>query len=287
MADVLGAGSLLALVVATLLLRRGLLHRRVVTRLAAGAPLETAEAATRGSSTGSSAPGYRREWALLAAVGLAIAATGEWFGLGRALWAAIAVDVLALVHVALRVRASRRELRVEEQLGDAVRLLAAALRSGASPADALHRSASRIPAPLHGPLAEAAGRLRLGDDPRAVFARLAEQVQTDSMRLLSVALAVQWGSGGSLQRTLLTLGRYAQDRVDLRRRIESQAAPARSAVLTLVGATAAVGFLAWSNDPGNVERFLRAPMGQALVAGALILQGLSLVWMWRMSQVRV
>lgn len=287
MADILGAGSLLALAVATLLLRRGLLHRRVVIRLAEAPALETAEVATRASTARVSAPGSRGELALLAVLGLAIASVGEWLSLGRALWAAIGVDVLALVHVAMRVRASRRELRVEEQLGEVVRLLAAALRSGASPADALHRSAARIAAPLHGPLAEAAGRLRLGDDPRAVFARLAEQVPMDSTRLLTVALAVQWGSGGSLQRTLLSIGRYAQDRVDLRRRIESQAAPARSAVLTLVGATAAVGFLAWSNDPGNVERFLRAPMGAGLVAGALILQGLSLVWMWRTAQVRV
>jgi tight adherence protein B len=286
-ADVLGAGSLLALAAATLLLRRGLLHRRLVMRLAETPSLETAEAAPRASTGRFSAPGARRELVLLAGLGLAIASVGEWLGLGRALWLAIGTDFLALVHVAMRVRASRRELRVEEQLGEAVRLLAGALRSGSSPVDALHRSAARIPAPLHGPLAEAAGRLRLGDDPHAVFARLAERVSTDSARLLTVALAVQWSSGGSLQRTLLSIRRYAQDRVDLRRRLESQAAPARSAVLTLVGATAAVGFLAWSNDPGNVERFLRDPMGEGLVAGALILQGLSLVWMWRVTQVRV
>ena len=194
-------------------------------------------------------------------------------------------DLGALIWVVFAVRAAGRARRSEQQLGEALRLMSAALRAGASPNDALERAASQVGAPMGPQLLEAAGRLRLGEDASEVLGALGRASTLDSLRLFSQALAVQWRAGGSLQRTLATVETFVRDRVELQRRIESQLAPARSSVLVLLGATAAVGFLAWSNDPMNVERFVASPFGQIGIAICLGLQGLSFVWMWRLSQV--
>ncbi|MEM7409313.1 MAG: type II secretion system F family protein [Myxococcota bacterium] len=217
-----------------------------------------------------------------AVVGFSIASV--FFGTSVMIALAAGFDLAALVYVGFAVRASSRELRSEQQLGDALRLMTAALRAGASPNDALERAAAQVGAPIGPRLAEAAGKLRLGEDAKEVLGALGRESHLDSLRLFSQALAVQWRAGGSLQRTLTTVGAFVRDRVELQRRIESQIAPTRSSVLILAGATAAVAFLSWSNDPLNIERFVASSVGNLGIAICLGLQGLSFLWMWNLSR---
>ena len=205
-------------------------------------------------------------------------------GVSMPISAAAAFDLSALVYVALAIRARGRELRSERQLGDALRLMTAGLRAGASPNDALERAAVQVGAPMGPRLVEVVGRLRLGEDAREVLGTLGRESPLDSVRLFSQALAVQWRAGGSLQRTLESVEKFVRDRVELQRRIESQVAPTRSSVLILAGATGAVAFLSWSNDPLNVERFIASAAGEIGIASCLGLQGLSFLWMWRLSR---
>ncbi len=222
-----------------------------------------------------------------AAVVVVAVAASAGYALPWPLGLALGLDAGAIVWLALRIRAQRRDLRLEEQVARAVLSVRASLRSGRSPAESLRIAAEGADAPFGPLLADAAGRLRLGEDVEQAFRGLRQAAPLDAVRLLVFALEVQWRAGGSLERSLDSVGSYVRDRVELQRRIESQSAPARSSVLALVGATVAVAFLAWSNDPGNVGRFVNSSTGEALVALALLLQGASLLWMYRLAQVRV
>ena len=243
--------------------------------------LESEDDARRGPPTSEQVPAWVPA-ALAGALAFGIAGFGLGFSTGIAL--AAGFDLGALVYVGFAIRSAGRELRAEQQLGDALRLMTAALRAGASPNDALERAAAQVDAPIGPQLAGAAGRLRLGEDAGEVLGALGRESHLDSLRLFSQALAVQWRAGGSLQSTLTTVGKFVRDRVELQRRIESQVAPTRSSVLILAGATFAVGFLSWSNDPLNIERFVASSTGSVGIALCLALQGLSFLWMWRLGQ---
>ncbi len=262
---------------------------RAVARSRALARLE--EEGDPGAEAGAAPVGTRiglGKVALVAAAVLAVASLASVaFPLPLPIGIALGLDAGVLVWLTLQVRARRQKLRIEEQLARAVLSARASLRSGRSPAESLRVAAEGVGAPFGPLLADAAGRLRLGEDAERALGGLTRAAPVDAVRLLVFALAVQWRSGGSLERSLDSVGTYVRDRVELQRRIESQAAPARSSVLALVGATVAVAFLAWSNDPANVGRFLASGTGEALVAAALVLQGVSLLWMWRLARVQL
>lgn len=200
---------------------------------------------------------------------------------------ALSLDGAILTGLVLATRDDRRDLRLEEQLAEALRLTSAGLRAGLGRVDALHRAAIQIEEPLRPLLLETVGQLRLGEEPRQAFERFAQRVPLETFRLFTMVIATQWEAGGSLQNTFASVGGFMQDRVEVARRITAQAAPTRSAILTLFAATAAIAWFSWSNDPANLERFLRSDWGAGLVATALALQGLSLVWMWRLTRVRI
>lgn len=262
---------------------RGIARSHSLARLEAGE--DPAAAATTPPHSSRFGPG---EIGVLAGVVLAVSGLASVaLPLPLPIGIALGLDAGVLLWLALRVRSRRRELRIEEQLGRAIQSTRASMRSGSSPAESLRVAAEGVGAPFGPFLADAAGRLRLGEDVEHALAGLSRAAPLDAVRLFVFALAVQWRAGGSLERSLDSVGTYVRDRVELQRRIESQAAPARSSVLALVGATAAVAFLAWSNDPANVGRFLASPTGEALVAATLALQGASLLWMWRLARVRL
>ena len=181
----------------------------------------------------------------------------------------------------------RHALALEDGLAEAISLASAALRAGASPLEALERASQAIEGPARAVLLELTGRLRLGELPEAALEDLAAEVQLESFRLFSVAVGVQWRSGGSLERSLSTVARAIRDRVELLRRIQTQSAPTRSSVFVLVAATVGVALLMWQNDPANLTRFVRSDSGSLLVGGSIWLQAIGIVWMSRLARVEV
>lgn len=280
---ILGVGLLALAVGGSVQLHRLGLHSRAARRLGRaeeGAAGETEERGRADAALAASPdvrPGYGAA---------AVATVVAWLS-GLSLPYATAAGAVAgvLVHVALAVRWNGRALAAEESLAEAIGLVTAALRAGASPLDALERAAGEAEGPFGRALDDMIARLRLGEEPRKALAGFAQAVPLNSVRLFSLTLSVQWGTGGSLERTLGIVARSVRDRVELLRRIESQLAPTRGSVGVLVLANAAVAGLAWSNDPVNLGRFLASSTGTLLVASALWLQALALLWMWRLSRV--
>ena len=192
-----------------------------------------------------------------------------------------------LIHLALDARSQRRAIELEEGLAEVIGLATSALRAGASPVDALQRAASAVRGPARELLMDLAGRLRLGEEVEAALAGLADRVPLESFRLFTLALSVQWRAGGSLERSLGLVSRAVRDRVEVQRRIHTQGAPTRGTVFAFVIATAGIAFLMWQHDPANLERFLASSSGSSLVGVAIWLQAIGVLWMWRLSQIRI
>jgi len=286
MLDLAGALGLLLLLAAagggSWLLYRETQRRRARLRLDEAAALDDARDAAK--RTRAVRPLNAWSWLpIVPALAVAVAALG-WHPVVATGTGALA-GVLA--HLALAARAQRRALELEEGLAEAIGLASSALRAGASPVDALEHAARALGGSAGSVLLDLTGRLRLGEDPEAAIAELADKVPLESFRLFALALGVQWRAGGSLQRSLAVVARAVRDRVELMRRIHTQAAPTRGSVFAFVAATAAIGFLMWQYDPANLERFLRSDTGSLLVGGAAWLQALGVFWMWRLSQIRV
>lgn len=295
MTGLLGGLALLAsLSILAFLAHRALVAHRAVVRLGSAdeSALDVAEAFEDEGSTSvrwrpeELSPGAHLAIAIVLGV-VGSAAASLLGGLVTPVALALGLDLGILVGLGLASRRAKHLARLEAQLAEAIRMTAAALKAGLGRIEALHRASDQLDAPLRPILLEAVGRLRLGESPQSAFGRLAERVPLETFRLFSMIVATQWHAGGSLQGTLASVGDFMQDRVDVQQRIAAQSAPTRSSTFVLFAATAAIAYFSWTNDPFNLERFIRSETGAWLVAATLALQGVALVWMDRLMRTRV
>jgi tight adherence protein B len=172
----------------------------------------------------------------------------------------------------------RRHARIESQLADAIDLMIAAVRVGASPQAALESYLTEARPPLRPQIEDLLARIRLGDNPADAFESLARRVPLETFRLFATAMTVNLQVGGGLAETLATVGRTVRDRMEIGRRIQAVTAQARASVAVMLAVSYFIAILMWRNDPDRMLGFLGSTIGQYVVAAALVAQGLGIVW---------
>lgn len=176
------------------------------------------------------------------------------------------------------MRAGRVTVRIEQQLADAIDLMVAALRAGAGAMGALENATGEARRPLRPQLEEMLGRIRYGDDPQTVLAALQARVPLETFRLFASTMSVHWETGGSLAPTLATVGRVIRDRIEISRRVRALTTQGRASTIAVLGVTYFIALIIWRSDPDRMRQFLATTIGQGLVAGAIGLQGVGIVW---------
>ncbi|MGO8746615.1 MAG: type II secretion system F family protein [Thermoguttaceae bacterium] len=182
--------------------------------------------------------------------------------------------------------AVRQAARIETQLADAIDLMVAALRAGAGIADALENAMYESRSPLLPQLEEVVGRIRFGDEPRAVYHGLTERVPLETFLLFASALSVQAETGGSLAPTLASVGRTIRDRIEIARRIRSNSAQSEVSTMAVFVLTYFIALLVWRGNPEQMHEFLATKIAQWTVAGSILLQAAGVVWMSLISRMR-
>jgi tight adherence protein B len=223
-----------------------------------------------------------------------LAAPGAGMLVGAALWiftpfplqVAAAAGLLAgvLTYLVEDHRRDQQAALIENQLATAIDLMVGSLRAGASLVAAFESALEEIDRPLKPYFQEVEGRIRLGDDPRAAVSDLQRHVPLETFRLFATSLAVHWEMGGSLATTLATVGRTVRDRMELSRRVRAQGVESNASVAVVLGIAYVLGFLMWRTNPDRLEAFVTTGAGTMLIAGAITLQAIGLIWMSRLSR---
>lgn len=175
---------------------------------------------------------------------------------------------------------------LETQLADAIDLMVSALQAGASVPAALEIALTEARPPLRPQLQEVVGRIRFGDEPRDVFQALGRRLPLESFRLFAATLGVHAEVGGSLARTLASVGRIIRDRLEIGRKVRSMTTQARVSIWAVLGVTYFIALVIWRNNPERMTQFLTTSIGQTFVAAAMLLQALGIVWAARLSRLK-
>lgn len=176
--------------------------------------------------------------------------------------------------------------RCEQQLADMIDMLVASLKAGATLQSSLNSVSDELKQPLRGLVEEVNQRIRFGDDVTRVLSDFSDRLPLETMRLFSISLSVNWQFGGKLAQTLANVGRTVRDRIEISRRLEAMTIQSRLSVISILLTTYFIAALMWRNDPERMSGFLSSTIGQYLVAAAMLLQGVGIVWISRLSQPR-
>jgi tight adherence protein B len=199
---------------------------------------------------------------------------------------AIGLVTLVLGHmIEVNVHESR-SVKLETQLADAIDMIVGALGAGAGTMDALDGAGAETRQPLRSELQALVGRIRYGDQPQVVMRDLAERIPLETFQLFAFTLAVHDETGGSLTGTLATVGRTIRDRIELRRRVRAEATQAQFSSVMILFITYGIALITWISKPERMEGFLGSEAGIRLVSAAMLLQGIGLLWMFRLSRIK-
>ncbi len=232
-------------------------------------------------------PSLRRHRWIPVAVGVFVALVCRvLLGIDVVYAAALGVIVAVIAFLVEGWHHQRNRLKLETQLANSIDLMVAALGAGSGLMEAIDGAAREAGKPLKPELDETLGRIRFGETPKQVFEDLAERVPLEAFRLFAFTMAVHGETGGSLAPTLATVGRTIRDRIEIGRRVRAQSTQAQASVIGIVLITYFLGILMWRTNPRGFEEFLTHPVGSNIVAAAIVLQAIGLLWITRLTQLR-
>ncbi|RCS54469.1 pilus assembly protein TadB [Bremerella cremea] len=195
--------------------------------------------------------------------------------------------IVALLLVIVEVwNAQRQAAKLEEQLAEAIDLMIGTLGAGAGLSTSLSVVIEEIRDPLRGQFQDLLGRINFGDDASQVFASLAARIPLDTFLLFSSALSVHWEVGGNLTPTLAAVGQTIRDRLEISRKIRSNATQSDISTVAIIGLTYFIALVMWRNGPDQMQAFITSPTGEFFAAGSMLLQAVGIVWMHWMSRAK-
>jgi len=175
-------------------------------------------------------------------------------------------------------RAARGTALVEQQLADAMDGIAAALRAGMSPVQAVSFAAGEGEPPVSTGLAAVVEREELGIPLDRSLETWARSEPSDDVRLAVSVLQLQHRVGGNAPAVLEEAVRTLRQRAAAARDLRSMTAQARlsGAILGLLP----IGFFLFMSvvSRHEVTLALRTPIGMASFAAGFLLDGLAFLW---------
>lgn len=195
--------------------------------------------------------------------------------------------VLALVpYYYVRWKKTRRTLRLEAQLPDAIDLIARAVRAGHPLSAGLRMASEEVPEPLATEFRITFEEQRFGLPFEEALLGLGDRVEVVDVRILITAILVQREVGGNLSEILETIAETMRARFTLKRQVRVYTAQGRMSGYTLAALPILVGLLISVINPEYMQTLYKVPLGQALLGSAAMLQIMGFIWIRRIVDVR-
>ena len=216
---------------------------------------------------------------------------------GLLVWAFVGLPLLAgLACVAggasfpsIRVlRTRRKRLKaIEEQLPDALELMARALRAGHAFLSALQMVGTEGPEPIAREFRTTFDEVNYGVAMQDALMSLATRVPVTDLRFFVIAVSIQRETGGNLAELLDKLGMLMRARFKLLGTIRVLSAEGRLSAWILSLLPFVLAAVINVVNPKFMSVLWTDPAGTYLIVGGLIVMTFGIVWMWRIIKIRV
>jgi tight adherence protein B len=189
-------------------------------------------------------------------------------------------------YLYVRWRKKRRLLKLETQLPDAIDLIARAVRAGHPLSEGLRMVAEEAPDPLASEFRVTFEEQKFGLPFEEALLGLGDRVEIVDVRILITGILVQREVGGNLSEILEQIAETMRARFALKRQVRVYTAQGRMSGYTLAALPILVGGMIALINPGYLSTLFQQTLGQALLVGALVLQGIGFLWIRRIVDVR-
>jgi len=213
-------------------------------------------------------------------LGLMLTGDGLYAGL-----TGLAAVSLSLGYIDVQI--SRRQAAFNNQLGDALTMLANAMRAGFSFLQALDLIAKELGEPLAGEFFKLLAEIRLGTDLEAAMLHMEERVQSDDLNLVVTAVLIHKQVGGNLAQILDTIGETINERIKMKREIRTLTAQGRLSGWVLAALPFVVAGVLSIANPGYLQPLIEEPLGRLVIAVSLVSEVIGFVMIQKIAKLDI
>jgi tight adherence protein B len=191
----------------------------------------------------------------------------------------LVVAGLAVPPVLLRRLQAARLQKFESQMPDTLTLMASSLRSGYSFLQALQVVGQEMPDPIREEFRRVVAESTLGMSAEQSLGRLVERTPSYDLELVVTAVNIQLQVGGNLSQILDTVAATIRERVRNQREIAALTAEGKLSAIVCAALPSVMGCLLTILNPAYMKPLFTHPFGWAMIAAALLLQGIGILWL--------
>jgi len=231
-------------------------------------------------------PAYRLYLTML---GLGLASTLlAWFFTHNYL-ATLVSCVIGFLIPLLKLKSERKKRleQFEEQLPDALDMMARALRAGYPFNDAMHYIANEMPDPIGYEFKIVFDEINFGRDLKQAFNYLILRIPSINLMSLTTAILIQHESGGNLAELLDNVSSVLRKRIKFHRKIRTLTAEGRVSAWVLSMLPFVVFVAIYLSSPNFLDPLLEDELGHNLIITGITLQVIGAFWTSKLIDIEV
>lgn len=194
--------------------------------------------------------------------------------LSQKIYAGILLAIIGGVLPWLWLKSAQKKKRRQfnNQLADALLVLANSLRAGFSLLQAMEMVSQEMPNPIAGEFHLALREMTYGTATETALIHLSERVGSDVLDLLVTAMLIQRQAGGNLAEVLLNIHATIQDRLRIQQEIKTLTAQGRMSGYIIAALPFGIAAVLSVLNPSYLSVLFTNPIGWAMLAGGLTSQ---------------
>ena len=192
-----------------------------------------------------------------------------------------------LPYFVLKIIKARRMKKFEEQLPDALDMIARSLRAGHALSGGLEMVGQEFPEPLGPEFARTVRQITFGVNLERALRNMSERVDCPDLKFLVVSVMIQRESGGNLGEIMENIGRIIRERFQLRGKIRTLAAEGKFSAIILIVLPFLIALALFFINPDYIKELINDTKGRMIIAGAIVMMGVGVYFMKRIIDIKV
>lgn len=172
----------------------------------------------------------------------------------------------------LKIAENSYYAKFQEQLPEALDLLARALRSGHALTSGLDMVGTEMLDPIKSEFGATVDEINLGLTFQDAFENLCERVPSTDLRFFAISLLIQRETGGNVAEILDNISRLIRERIQFRRQVNALTAEGRLSAMVLVGLPIVLFIYIYFVNRDYIALLWQEQLGQYMLLGAVVLQ---------------
>lgn len=187
----------------------------------------------------------------------------------------------------LRRKKRKRMERFQEQLPNALELIARSLRAGHAFSGGLKMVADEFADPIGPEFDKTVDEINFGVDFTQALKNLSSRIDCDDLKYFIISVTLQRETGGNLTEILDNIAFLIRERFKLQGKVKALAAEGKFSAYILIGLPIFIALAVFFLNRGYINILLTDPIGKGLIAAAIIMMILGMIVIKGMINIKV